>query len=49
LVFQDYRNFLARRAFRHSHGLHALLFDPARPRHPVRRPAAGLARRLAGG
>lgn len=39
---------LARRAFRATRALHALLFDPARPRHPVRRLAANLARRLAG-
>lgn len=38
---------MARLAFRYSRGLHALLFDPTRPRHPVRRLAAGLARRLA--
>ena len=39
---------LARRAFRATRALHALLFDPTRPRHPVRRLAANLARRLAG-
>lgn len=39
---------LARLSFRYSRSLHALLFDPNRPRHPVRRLAAGLARRLAG-
>lgn len=38
---------LARRAFHYSRALHGLLFDPTRPHHPVRRLAAGLARRLA--
>jgi len=38
---------LARLAFRHSAILHGLLFDPTRPRHPVRRLAAGIVRRLA--
>jgi hypothetical protein len=40
---------LARLAFRYSTALHALLFDPHRRHHPVRRLAAGIARRLAGG
>jgi hypothetical protein len=40
---------LARLSFRYSRALHALLFDASRARHPVRRLAAGLARRLAGG
>jgi len=40
---------LARRAFHHSRALHGLLFDPNRRHHPVRRLAAGLARRLARG
>lgn len=40
---------LARLGFYSSRALHALLFDPSRPHHPVRRLAAGLARRLAGG
>jgi hypothetical protein len=38
---------MARRAFRYSRALHTLLFDPTRPRHPVRRLAIKLARRLA--
>jgi hypothetical protein len=40
---------LARLAFRYSRALHALLFDPSRPRHPVRRLAANLAHRLVRG
>jgi hypothetical protein len=40
---------LARLAFRHSSALHAVLFDPRRARHPVRRIAGSLARRLVGG
>jgi hypothetical protein len=40
---------LARLAFRHTSALHAMLFDPTRPRHPVRRLAGGIARRLVGG
>jgi hypothetical protein len=39
---------LARLAFRCSAALHTLLFDPRRRHHPVRRMAAGIARRLAG-
>jgi hypothetical protein len=37
---------MARVAFRHTSALHAMLFDPARPHHPVRRLASGIARRL---
>jgi len=40
---------LARLAFRCSSPLHAMLFDSSRPRHPVRRLAGGIARRLVGG
>lgn len=40
---------LARLAFRHSSALHAVLFDPSRPRHPMRLLAGGIARRLVGG
>jgi hypothetical protein len=40
---------LASLAFRYSSPLHDMLFDPARPRHPVRRLAGGIARRLVGG
>jgi hypothetical protein len=39
---------LAGLAFRYSSPLHATLFDPKRPRHPVRRLAGGIARRLVG-
>jgi len=39
----------ARLAFRYSGALHGLIFDPNRPHHPVRRLAAGIARRLARG
>jgi hypothetical protein len=45
---RQHQKHLARLAFRYSRALHALLFDPTRPRHPVRRLAANLARRLAG-
>jgi hypothetical protein len=37
---------LARLAFRHSSALHDQVFDPTRPRNPVRRLAGNLARRL---
>jgi hypothetical protein len=37
---------LARLAFRHTRAVHAMLFDPARPHHPVLRLASGIARRL---
>lgn len=40
---------LARLAFRHTSALHAMLFDPTRPHHPVRRMVSGIARRLVGG
>ena len=40
---------LARLAFRYSRALHALLFDPSRPHHPVRRLASNLAHRLVRG
>jgi hypothetical protein len=43
------RKALARLAFRHTSVLHAMLFDPARPRHPVRRLASRIARRLVPG
>jgi hypothetical protein len=36
---------LAQLAFRHSTALHALLFDPQRPHHPLRRLAARVVRR----
>lgn len=39
----------ARLAFRHSSAVHDLLFDPVRQRHPVRRLAGNIARRLVGG
>jgi hypothetical protein len=40
---------LASLAFRCSSPLHTVLFDPSRPRHPVRRLAGGIARRLVRG
>lgn len=38
---------LARLAFQRSSALHAMLFDPERPHHPMRRLAARIMRRLA--
>jgi hypothetical protein len=40
---------LMRLAFRYSSGLHEVLFDASRPRHPMRRLAGGIARRVVRG